>query len=336
VAKTVSGVRTEYVLDGNQVVAEYDGSGSWTRFWIFAGLDEPIRMMAANAGQQFYHQDAQGSVVALSWSNGGLAERYAYGPYGELSSASGLSNPFTYTGRSYDSETGLYYYRARHYDASLGRFLQPDPMGYGDGLNVYAYVGGNPVNLVDPLGLSAERGFSGGLSQGGGFTVAGGDGVFIPMFIPGASQESLDALRQGESLGTLAGGALVAGGIAAPSLATAGLIRLAPLVPSAGILANRLLSLQKPIVKNPALVRAVDKLFQSGDQFAGGTAGAIRVTQFTGRLVGNSNHIQAGIDRARQLQNIMNRGGLSASDRAAATALRSDLISALRFAGEAP
>jgi len=64
--------------------------------------------------------------------------------------------PFKYTGRRLDPETGLYYYRARYYSASLGRFLQTDPIGYGDDMNMYAYVGGDPVNATDPSGAIAK------------------------------------------------------------------------------------------------------------------------------------------------------------------------------------
>ena len=64
-----------------------------------------------------------------------------------------MGNRYLYTGREWEPETGLYYYRARHYDPTLGRFLQPDPIGYADGLNMYEYVGSDPVSFTDPLGL---------------------------------------------------------------------------------------------------------------------------------------------------------------------------------------
>jgi len=104
-----------------------------------------------------------GSVVALSDVNNVLVERYAYDVFGRPTlrdangaaiDESGLGNPYLFTGRRYDVEAGLYYYRARYYDYYAGRFLQPDPIGYDDGLNMYAYVGNGPLIWVDPLGLS--------------------------------------------------------------------------------------------------------------------------------------------------------------------------------------
>ena len=80
-----------------------------------------------------------------------LADQYLYSPFGVEEPLSASGNPFRYTGRYYDGETGLYYYRSRYYNTG-GRFLEPDSILYDGGLNLYSYGGGDPINNVDPLG----------------------------------------------------------------------------------------------------------------------------------------------------------------------------------------
>ena len=88
----------------------------------------------------------------------GGGEHYAYGPFGEGSDAGNGTIAYRYAGQRFDPETGLYYMRARYYSVKAGRFLSPDPIGYDDGPNIYAYVGNNPINFIDPLGLACVCG----------------------------------------------------------------------------------------------------------------------------------------------------------------------------------
>jgi RHS repeat-associated protein len=143
-----------YWYDGDQVIAEYDGEGTLLRKFIYgAGIDEPVEMYVPGSGWYYYHYDGLGSVVALSDSSGNIVEECSYDVFGEPSCISGVGNPYKFTGRRYDAETGLYYYRERMYSPVLGRFLQPDPIGYEASLNLYAYCANNPINWIDPWGL---------------------------------------------------------------------------------------------------------------------------------------------------------------------------------------
>jgi RHS repeat-associated protein len=104
----------------------------------------------------YYEQDGLGSVTSLSNSTGALTNTYTYDAFGNLTaSTGGLINPFQYTGREWDGESGLYNYRARYYDPSSGRFLGEDPIGFGSGVDFYSYVDNGPTNFTDPHGLRA-------------------------------------------------------------------------------------------------------------------------------------------------------------------------------------
>jgi len=98
-----------------------------------------------------------GSVTDLTDSSGTLLESYSYDVFGNPDTTSDLGNTRMFTARELDSETGLYYYRARYYDPKLGRFLQRDPVGYTAGINLYTYCDNNPINWVDALGLEKQK-----------------------------------------------------------------------------------------------------------------------------------------------------------------------------------
>lgn len=150
---------TSYLLDGDRELAEYDGTGATLlrRYVYGPGIDEPvvrIDVSGSSSTPYYTHQDGLGSVVAMTDATGAVVDKYSYGIYGESNSLSG--NPYRFTGRRLDPETGLYYNRARYYSASLGRFMQNDPIGYAGGDNLYAYVLNDPVDLTDPSGLDTQ------------------------------------------------------------------------------------------------------------------------------------------------------------------------------------
>ncbi len=149
---------TLYCYDGEQIIADYNDSGVLQRKFIYgSGIDEPLMMInvsGQNETKYYYHFDGLGSVTALSNSGGSPVESYSYDVYGEPNRTSSIGNTYMFTARNYDSETENYYYRARYYNPAIGRFLQPDPIGYNDGLNIYAYVHNNPVMNVDPSGMA--------------------------------------------------------------------------------------------------------------------------------------------------------------------------------------
>lgn len=119
-------------------------------------IDEPLAMLRSSA-TSYYHADGLGSVTSISNTAGALAQTYTFDSFGKQTASSGsLTNPFQYTGRESDAETGLYYYRARYYDPTVGRFISEDPTGFKGGSNFYPYVTNDPANQTDPMGFDSD------------------------------------------------------------------------------------------------------------------------------------------------------------------------------------
>ncbi len=120
-------------------------------------VDHPISI-DIDGVKYYYLYDGLGSVTELIDVNENVVNQYRYTPFGEsLVREETVYNPYQFTGRRYDAESGMYYYRARMYSPDIGRFMQVDPAGMVDGTNLYAYVGNNPVNMEDPSGLYRTR-----------------------------------------------------------------------------------------------------------------------------------------------------------------------------------
>jgi RHS repeat-associated protein len=154
IVKDVDGTFTRYIYDNEDIILELDGTGAQLAYYTHGqGVDEPISMQ--RAGQNYYFiTDALGSIIKIVDTSGDMVNEYVYDSFGNMvSKTEGVTNYYTYTGREWDPETGLFYYRMRYYDSATGRFLNQDPLGHSQGPNFYAYTGNNPVIYTDSFGL---------------------------------------------------------------------------------------------------------------------------------------------------------------------------------------
>lgn len=173
IRKLAGGVSTVYVYSDNwQVLEEYENSSSLARSYTYGNsIDEVLTLdRAVEADRLYYHDNALGSIIAVSNGSGVTAERYSYDAYGQPSFADGsgnviiqsaIGNPYLFTGRRYDDETSLYNYRTRYLDPIAGRFITRDTIGmWGDVSNLgngYTYVANSPVDWVDPFGKKTAK-----------------------------------------------------------------------------------------------------------------------------------------------------------------------------------
>lgn len=157
IQKTVGSTKTKYIYSGTHMLEERNGAtDALTRRYVFAGAEEPVLQMTSAGVVTYIHHDHHGSVIAQSnATTGAVGNKYKYGPFGE-SAATLTGTTIGYTGQRYDTELGLYHYKARYFHKELGRFLQPDPVGYSAGMNLYAYCSNDGLNHTDPDGLEPD------------------------------------------------------------------------------------------------------------------------------------------------------------------------------------
>ena len=146
-------VSERFDYDGDAMIVEMDGNGAVVRRYVHGPwADEPLVWYegAGTGDRRWLHADERGSIVAVSDASGTALAANSYSEYGINGTIQ--YGRFGYTGQAWFADAGLYWFKARHYSPTLGRFLQTDPIGYDDGPNWYNYVRSDPINSTDPSG----------------------------------------------------------------------------------------------------------------------------------------------------------------------------------------
>ncbi|MGB2676347.1 MAG: RHS repeat-associated core domain-containing protein [Candidatus Acidiferrum sp.] len=156
--KSSSSGTSIFTYDNDNLIEETNSAGSAVaRYSQGLNIDEPLAMLRSGV-TSYYEVDGLSSTTSLSNGAGALAQTYMFDSFGNLTASTGsLTNPFRYTARDFDSETGLQFSRARYYDPQAGRFISEDPMRFDAGINFYRYVKNNATNLADPFGLKVQK-----------------------------------------------------------------------------------------------------------------------------------------------------------------------------------
>lgn len=152
VEKVASGITTSYTYDGEDMLREVRGATT-LKYVHGPGIDARLAQEDGAGAFTYYHADGLGSIVRMTDSAGVVGHEYRYDAWGNIEAGAGAPS-YSFTGREWDPEIALYYYRARYYDPAVGRFLSEDPAG-PNGASFYPYVLNNPQSLLDPSGLKA-------------------------------------------------------------------------------------------------------------------------------------------------------------------------------------
>ena len=187
IEKNINGKIKRYVYDNEDILMEFDEENAFQKYYVHGlGIDDPLAMLKDNKETRndpmdfktyYYHKDGMSSITSLTDEDGKEKEKYIYNAFGKMTiyderdnkiEESQVGNPYSFTGREHDSETGLHYHRARYYSPDLARWISEDPIEFNSGdINLYRYTFNNPLYWTDPDG---EGPISGAICTGGVIT----------------------------------------------------------------------------------------------------------------------------------------------------------------------